>query len=156
MPGEDEKYVTNRELAFAQGFRDFVKAGVSDRAERAQQVLAGSLLHVANHGDRGHVVVRRAAAAKSRPEFLPVRLFLRSQAFGGEDLLGDGNVHQLPANVRPARSWSPRQHGMRIGFLLDAVEQSQGAGTGKLKASTCEKKASPAIASCASHRGISA
>ena len=99
-----------------------IARSVSNKCSRAP------VQHVADHGDRGHVVVRRAAAAKARPEFLPVRLFLRSQAFGGEDLLGDGDVHQLPANVRPARSRSPSQNSLGIGFLLDAIEQPEGAG----------------------------
>ena len=43
------------------------EAVVAERAKRGQQVLAGSLQHVTDRGDRGRVIVRRAAAAKARP-----------------------------------------------------------------------------------------
>ena len=134
---EDVQHVEKRQLALGQRRRNLAQSVVAVGGQGLQQPLArfaedlresSPPMGMSSSGllpprKRGHSSVHLAGLSGRQP-------------LGGKDLLGNADVHQLPADVGPAGTQATGQRRRRIGQLFDLVERGQRARAIELEAAS--------------------
>lgn len=131
VPADDIQNGSNGPAAFFQRLGNFAESRVVVTGQRFEQMRTRVAQDGPNFVHRRNGIVGSAAAAKAWPKFLVARRAARIQTLGREDLFGDGDVHKLPSQMRPAGSRSPTE----AGFILrhNPVEEFEGHRTIELK-----------------------